>query len=80
MKTTLAEQLALYLRFQRKLARARRRMLRNPTPLMVRNFFAALEASTLFAESLLMLVPTAHDEAVYALSTPHPSDLDSLIL
>ncbi|QNH60721.1 hypothetical protein [Hymenobacter sediminicola] len=52
-----------------RLVRARRRMLAYPCPFYVRRFLHYLQEANLYTDALLALVvPAAHDEAVYALS------------
>ncbi|SNC62404.1 hypothetical protein SAMN06265337_0663 [Hymenobacter gelipurpurascens] len=76
MSHKLKMQLAMYQQLQRKLARARRRRQACPTPLNERNLSEALERANFFLDSLLMTVPTSHDEAVYQLSEGHPFGSD----
>ncbi|GAA3940700.1 hypothetical protein [Hymenobacter algoricola] len=64
----LDTQLAMRQHLQRHVMRARRRLLRRPTPFFVRALLASQQDADLFTDALLMQVPTAHDEAVYALA------------
>jgi hypothetical protein len=63
-------QLEMYQHLQRKVLRARRRHHRQPTAFHQRQLDACKADAYLFAQVLLMQVPTAHREAVYTLATP----------
>jgi|GEM_PF-3998478 len=70
MSALLRDQLAMHQHLQRKVVRARRRHRRQPTAFHKRQKEACTADAALFTEALLMQVPTAHDEAVYALAIP----------
>ena len=70
MSALLRDQLAMHQHLQRKAMRARHRYRRQPTDFHKRQKEAYRADAALFADALLMRVPTAHDEAVYALALP----------
>lgn len=66
----LARQLSYQRFLNLRLARARERMLRTPSPFFVREFLEALHNANLFADALVIYqVPTAHCEALHQLLT-----------
>jgi hypothetical protein len=64
------------LREQRRLnsllARSRRRMLAYPCPFYVSRFLRCVRQVVLLEDLLLLSIPQAHDEQVYALANPAP--------